>query len=71
MDIGLAAAMMAQASEGDDRRYKGYAMLSALPGAPVLGDRRTVKFRSGRLRWSVTPRSSDATARGASGSTPR
>ena len=40
MDIGLAAAMMSRITEGEVRhRYSGSAMLSALPGAPVVAGR--------------------------------
>lgn len=54
MDIGLAAAMMAKASEGDDRRYEGYAMSSALPGAPVSDDRSRVTRRLETWRTAGT-----------------
>lgn len=59
MDIGLAVALMTRASEGDDGRYEGYAMLSALPGARVVDTRRGV---AGRLR-ETRPRARSAAAR--------
>ena len=45
MDIGLAAAMMTRMREGDDGRYEGCVMLSALPEAPVVAPRRSVAER--------------------------
>ena len=42
MDMGLAVALIARGSEGDDGRYEGYVMLSALPGARVVDTRRSV-----------------------------
>lgn len=42
MDIELAAAMIARAREGDERRYEGCVMWSALPWAPVFRDRNRV-----------------------------
>ena len=55
MDIGLSAAMMARVKDGDDRRFEGCAMLSALPGAPVVGDRRGAvrRLASWRFRSST------------------
>lgn len=48
MDIGLAAAMMTRVGDGDDRRYEGCAMVSALPGAPVVSRRRGIRRRAPR-----------------------
>ena len=53
MDIGLAAALTAIAREGDDRRYDGCEMWSALPTAPVLHDRAT--FRAVAARGQGPP----------------
>lgn len=50
MDIGLAAGMTAQLRQGDDRRYSGCVMWSALPWAPVLDDRGGVARLWRRLR---------------------
>jgi|GEM_PF-3901252 len=40
MDIWLTAAVVSRARDGDAHRYDGTVMLSALPSAPVVPERR-------------------------------
>jgi hypothetical protein len=42
MEMLLAAGLMSIAREGDESRFEGTTMLSALPGAPVIPERRRV-----------------------------
>jgi hypothetical protein len=42
MEMLLAAGLMSIAREGDDSRFEGTTMMSALPGAPVIPERRRV-----------------------------